>query len=105
VIDPMSLIGLAGAPLVVALVQLIRVTWPGVPSRLLPALTLGVAIALNVGLAPMVGADWRLAILVGMVTGLTASGLYSQATAALMPRGAAPGRGARPSAQFEERER
>ncbi len=104
-IDPMSLIGLAGAPLVVALVQLIRVTWPGVPSRLLPALTLGVAIALNVGLAPMVGADWRLAVLVGVVTGLTASGLYSQATAALMPRGPAPGQDARPPARPGERER
>lgn len=85
-IDPMSLVGIAGAPLVIALVQLVRVTEPDLPGRYLPALTLLLAVLLNLFLAALVGTPPALAILVGLVTGLTASGLYSQATAGLAPR-------------------
>ncbi len=85
-IDPMSLVGIAGAPLVIALVQLVRVTEPGLPSRYVPALTLLLAVLLNLFLATLVGTPLTLALIVGLVTGLTASGLYSQATAGLVPR-------------------
>ena len=74
-----DLVGLAGAPLVLALVQLVRVTFPALPTRFLPALTLVVAIGLNLGLSTATGAGWVSVVLVGMVTGLTASGLYSHA--------------------------
>ena len=84
VIDPMSLVGIAGAPLVIALVQLVRVTEPDLPGRYLPALTLLLAMLLNLFLATLVGTPIPLALLVGLVTGLTASGLYSQATAGLV---------------------
>jgi len=84
-IDLVSLAGIAGAPLVVALVQLVRVSWPALPTRYLPAVTLGVAIVLNVGLATQTGTSVGLACLVGVVTGLSASGLYAHATAALRP--------------------
>lgn len=85
-IDPMSVVGIAGAPLVIALVQLVRVTEPELPSRYVPALTLLLALLFNLFLATLVGTPLALALLVGLVTGLTASGLYSQATAGLVPR-------------------
>ncbi len=79
-LDPVSLVGIAGAPLVIALVALARETFPGLPSRLVPAATLLIAIALNVLLAVPVGTSLPLAVLVGLVTGLAASGLYSHVT-------------------------
>ena len=74
-----DLVGLAGAPLVLALVQLARVTFPALPTRFLPALTLVIAILLNLGLATVTGAGSVSVVLVGMITGLMASGLYSHA--------------------------
>lgn len=81
-IDPISLVGLAGAPLVIALVALLRETFPGLPTRYVPALTLGIAILLNLLLATQTGTRLPLAALVGLVTGLAASGLYSHVNAA-----------------------
>jgi hypothetical protein len=86
-IDPVSLVGIAGAPLVIALVQLVRVTEPDLPSRYVPALTLFMAIGLNLFLAGLIGTPIALALLVGLVTGLTASGLYSHATAGMVLNG------------------
>ena len=80
-IDPVSLVGLAGAPLVIALVALARESFPGLPTRFVPALTLGVAIVLNVLLAVQLGTSPTLALMVGLVTGLAASGLYSHVSA------------------------
>lgn len=82
-IDPVSLVGLAGAPLVIALVALARETFPGLPTRYLPALTLGAAIVLNVLLAVQLGTSPGLAVLVGLLTGLAASGLYSHVSAVM----------------------
>jgi hypothetical protein len=76
--DPRSFYGLAGIPVVLALVQVIKVGLPGVDGRVWPAVTLGVAVGFNVGLAALIGSDPGLAALVGLVTGLSASGLYSQ---------------------------
>ena len=79
-IDPVSLVGLAGAPLVIALVALARDTFPGLATRYVPALTLGISIGLNVLLAFQLGTRPSVAVLVGLVTGLAASGLYSHVT-------------------------
>ncbi|SRR5579885_129446 len=76
-----DLVGLAGAPLVLALVQLVRATWPELPTHYVPALTLAIAIGLNLALSTVTGASLQSVVLVGMLTGLTASGLYSHARA------------------------
>lgn len=78
-VDITSLVGVAGAPLVLALVSLVRESFPRLPTRYLPAVTLLLAIALNLGLAGELGTPAGIAVLVGIVTGLTASGLYSHA--------------------------
>jgi hypothetical protein len=75
-----SYAGLAGIPLVMALVQLVKLTFPGAPQCVWPAVTLGVAVAWNVGLALVLGTSGGAAVLVGLLTGLAASGLYSYAT-------------------------
>jgi hypothetical protein len=80
-VDVTSLVGLAGTPLVLALVELIKQSWTGLPGRLVPSLVLAVAIALNVALALYLHTDPSLAVIVGMVTGLSASGLYSHVAA------------------------
>lgn len=87
-LDPtvLGLVGLAGAPVVLALVQVVKVSFPRLPARFLPALTLAVGLALNVFLALGLGETvWSAAVL-GIVTGLTASGLYSHAKAGF-PKG------------------
>ena len=75
--DLTNLAGLAGAPLVTALVTTITTAAPRIPKRLKPILTLGVAIAMNEALAATLGTDPRVAVFVGLITGLVASGLYS----------------------------
>lgn len=79
--DPRAFYGLAGAPIVVALVQVLKAAWPRLDGRWYPAVTLAVAIVFNMFLALAMGSDPILAVLVGMVTGLAASGLYSHVTA------------------------
>lgn|GEM_PF-4148366 len=77
--DPVSFYGLAGVPVVLALVQLFKVTFPTLAAHFWPAIALGVAVVFNLGLAALMGAPLPGAILVGLVTGLSASGLYSYA--------------------------
>lgn len=77
-IDPAGLYGLAGVPALVALVELVKVSFPGLPARAWPALSVGLGVAWNVGLSGVLGSrDWGLAVVVGLVAGLAASGLYS----------------------------
>jgi hypothetical protein len=72
-----DLIGLAGAPLVVALVELVKRTCPELEPRWYPLAAVLWGEALNLGLAVTLGQDWRMALLLGLVAGLAASGLYS----------------------------
>jgi hypothetical protein len=78
--DPRAFFGLAGAPLIIALVQLAKLTFPGTPQHCWPAVTLAVAVVGNLCLAALLGSDLGIGALVGVVTGLSASGLYSYAT-------------------------
>lgn len=84
-IDLSQLIGLAGAPVIVALVQLAKVSAPTLDSRWWPAVTLGVAVAWNIALGFYLHGDIGLAAVLGVVTGLAASGLYSHATTLVKP--------------------
>lgn len=77
--DYQSFVGLAGFPIITALVELGKRVVPELGDRWWPLVALLLGIALNVGIAYRLATDIWLAVLVGIVTGLTASGLYSQA--------------------------
>ncbi len=70
-------IGLAGFPVIAALVQVFK-PWIS-DDRWTPIIALALGIIINVGIAVQAGNDVVLAVLLGIVTGLAASGLYSQA--------------------------
>ncbi len=69
--------GLAGVPLIVALVEAVKRTFPELEARWWPVLALAWGVALNLGLAAALGRDWRTALVLGVVAGLAAAGLYS----------------------------
>ncbi len=69
-------IGLAGIPLIVALVQVAK-SWVS-EDRYYPVLAVAMGLILNLGIAQARGADLPTAMMMGLVAGLAASGLYSQ---------------------------
>lgn len=73
--------GVAGAPVVAGLVQLVKAAWPDLPSRWWPLLAVVWGVVWNVALALEVGLDLGESALWGVVTGLLASGLFSLAKA------------------------
>lgn len=78
------LVGLAGAPVVMALVQALRQAVV-LPDRFTPALSLALGLAWNVGLraAGLTEANYGISAILGVLSGLSASGLYSGGKAAL----------------------
>jgi hypothetical protein len=70
-----DVIGLAGVPLIAALVQVAK-AWIG-DDRYYPLFALALGLALNLGIALARGGDLPTATLLGLVAGLAASGLYS----------------------------
>lgn len=74
-----EVIGLAGVPIIIGLVQLMK---PFVTdSRFYPLIALGVALALNLGAAFLLDGDPRQAAFAGVVAGLAAAGLYDHGKA------------------------
>ena len=73
-----QLVGLAGVPVIVGLVQVLKRAWPELRGRWVPLLSLGLGLALNVWAGWYVGLALPEALAVGLVAGLSASGLYSQ---------------------------
>lgn len=71
-----DVIGLAGVPLIAALVQVAK-AWIK-EERYYPLLALAMGLALNVGVALALGGNLPTALVLGLVAGLAASGLYSQ---------------------------
>lgn len=71
-------VGLAGFPFIAALLQVFK---PFITDdRYFPPAAIALGLAVNLGIAATQTApDWALATLLGIVTGLAASGLYSQA--------------------------
>ena len=67
--------GLALVPVLVALGEMAKRL--GLPARGLPLIVVALGIGFNLAIASRTGADPLLAILLGLVVGLTASGLYS----------------------------
>lgn len=71
-----DVIGLAGVPLIAALVQVAK-AWIA-EERFYPLLALVLGLGLNLGIALARGGDVATALMLGVVAGLAASGLYSQ---------------------------
>lgn len=74
-----ALYGLSGVPLVVALVQVVKIGWPAMGKRWYPLVTLLIAVGWNLTLGYLDGVNLGLAAVLGVVTGLAASGLYTHA--------------------------
>lgn len=74
--DPKDFVGLAGVPLLMALVALIKTTIPELPARYYPALSVTLGVGWNVGLTYLLGTDHYVGALIGMVAGLAAAGLF-----------------------------
>jgi hypothetical protein len=78
-ITPRDLIGVAGVPAIVALVELVKRTFPAISPRIYPGLALLFGIGLNLALRGYSEASPLEAVSIGLIAGLVASGLYSQA--------------------------
>ncbi|MHB1133723.1 MAG: hypothetical protein ACYC4L_15225 [Chloroflexota bacterium] len=84
-----DLIGLAGVPLIVALVEATKATVPGLDKRYYALLAVGWGLALNLLAAYALATPYLDGGVEGLVAGLAAAGLYSATKAALATRGAA----------------
>ena len=78
-ISPRDLVGVAGVPAVVALVELVKRAFPDMSPRIYPGLALLFGIGLNLALIGYSGTSPLEAVATGLIVGLIASGLYSQA--------------------------
>ncbi len=81
--ENIEVVGLAGVPVVIGLVEVVKRGFPALPARCYPLVSLAIAVAINVAVASNQHGDLFAAAIVGLVSGLAASGLYSQAKAAI----------------------
>ncbi|MGQ9676578.1 MAG: hypothetical protein ACUVX1_13030 [Chloroflexota bacterium] len=72
-------LGLAGFPVVAGLVEVAKRAAPELGERWWPLVALGLGVVFNLLVGWRLGVDLWLAGILGLVTGLAASGLYSQA--------------------------
>lgn len=92
-IDVTQFLGFAGIPVVIGLVQAAKAFLPTNDERYWPALALLIGVAFDVGLAAALHQDLGTAAVIGVVVGLTASGLYSHATTLAQPTPKPPPQG------------
>ena len=73
-----AVVGLAGAPVVLGLVAAVRQS-VNLPDRWTPLLSLALGIVWNVSLRALeaTNAEWGATVVLGVLSGLSASGLYS----------------------------
>jgi hypothetical protein len=83
--------GLAGFPVVAALVEVGKRACPETSERWWPLAALGLGVAWNLVIGWRLGVDLWVAGALGVVTGLAASGLYSQSATYLSRYGAVAG--------------
>jgi hypothetical protein len=76
-LDLATLVGFSGIPVVTALVQLVKLTFPSLDARWWPALSFGVALGLNVAVGQALRQPLDAGIAWGLLAGLSASGLYT----------------------------
>lgn len=78
--DLTTLMGLASIPVIIALLELVKRTWPRMPKRWLPLASVLLAVGWAVATAAPTSLDAaRVQILLGIVYGLSAVGLFSGA--------------------------
>jgi hypothetical protein len=73
-----DLIGLAGVPVIVALLEVFKQSFPELDRRWLPLAALGLGLTLNLVVGLNTGSPMAESLALGLVAGLAASGLYSQ---------------------------
>ena len=78
-----DMVGIAGVPVIVALVELVKLVFPGLEPRYYPLVAIGWGLLVNLGLMGYSGAAPIEAAAVGILAALAASGLYSQAKVAI----------------------
>jgi 4-amino-4-deoxy-L-arabinose transferase-like glycosyltransferase len=88
-----QLVGLAGVPAVMAIVELIKPFCPGA-SKTWPVLALIIALTINLSVAILRSTDLLDAAAAGMLAGLAASGLWSSAKQWTQPETQRENRGA-----------
>jgi hypothetical protein len=76
-------VGLAAVPVIIGLVEVFK-RWIA-DDRYYPLIGLALGIIINVAIAYQTAGDYLLAVLVGIVAGLAASGLYSGGKAVTRP--------------------
>lgn len=74
--DLANVVGLAGVPVIVALVEVAKQTLE-LPRRFWALAAVLLGIAWNLGVAVVLHADLAMAVLVGCLAGLSAAGLWS----------------------------
>ena len=70
-------VGLGGVPVVIALVEAVKQAVPALDKRWLPLVALALGEAWTVGTALVFGEPVREAVLLGVIVGLSAVGLFS----------------------------
>lgn len=78
-----DLVGLAGVPFIVALVEGTKATFPALDKRFYAPVAVAWGLALNLLAAAVLGTAWVEAGVEGLAAGLAAAGLYSATKAAL----------------------
>lgn len=81
-IDPNAFVGMGGIPLIQALTALVKTMWQRLPNKYIPGVSIAWGITLNIVLMQLTHVPYWQAVLVGVVAGLFASGLYRGAKAA-----------------------
>jgi hypothetical protein len=75
--DLNAFVGLGGIPLIQALVAVVKTMFPKIPSQYFPGVSIAWGVILNVAIVwPVMGSDLRSVVIVGIVAGIAASGLY-----------------------------
>ncbi len=80
--NPSDFVGVAGVPLIQALVAVCKKALPTVPDAYWPGVSIFWGVVLNLALAYLLGLHYESAALAGVVAGLFASGLYAAGKAA-----------------------
>lgn len=75
--DIKDFVGLAGAPVVQALTEVVKVAFPDMPARWYPSISVAWGVVFNVALSLIIKSDVPVAVIIGVVTGLLASGLFT----------------------------
>jgi hypothetical protein len=72
-----DLVGPGGSPFVLALTELVAITFPNLPRRFLPLVAVIIGVAVNEYLAVVLSAGVGEAVGYGVLAGLVAVGMYS----------------------------